>query len=170
MTLLKGFVLVFSNLLDCRMVSGICRKAEQHLSLALDELDTICITSHQIDKQTKYEASVAALRDASLISLKHMVGAARDKVVQAVRNASHVLCTIPPSPQDSLVSLHALPSPSSSWLPMRYLVVLALAVCACILHYFLHQTLSARVTSLSPHNSSRINQATMCSWYRAGLV
>ena len=89
-------------------------------------------------------------QDAPFVFPKHMMGAARNKVVQAVRNASHILCTIPPSPQDSLVSSMLLIS-------LQFLARNALPFSVGTgraLQYLLPKPVSTRVTSLLWHDSS----------------
>lgn len=48
--------LLLSNHLNCRTVAGTCRQPEQHLTLASQGLNYVCVTHDQIDKQTEYAA------------------------------------------------------------------------------------------------------------------
>ena len=92
------------NLLNCRSVAGTCRQPEQHLKLATQGINTVCVTHDQVDPQTEYALHVGCiptLRFTGLVSC--VAGAARENIVQALTKATHILCTIPPSPQDTLV-------------------------------------------------------------------
>lgn len=88
----------------CRTVSGTCRSPEQQQSFADRAIDTVCFEGNLNNPQERYVmqelqgfAYFGSVSDT-------LMSSGREQVITILKEATHVLCTIPPSPQDTLVS------------------------------------------------------------------
>ena len=89
-----------------RSVSGTYRRAEQQQFLADSTTDTICFGGDQNDPQTRYVMQERQGFDKAYlsVSLTLYVDCIREQMLGTLQQATHILCTIPPSSQDNLVS------------------------------------------------------------------